>query len=564
MSKPGLATLALPKMPLGAYPPEIFRMPDYMCWLCRREIEVSSHHHLGGHSSSRNRAAYCRVVTFSHELLHGVDASVAISGVGYRAAREDTAPSGLSFVVPHQYDQSVEDYGATISAWDRLDVISDPVYNTCTEVGRRVWSFRVHADCWGMVELRTDDVAGCVVLWSKAMVCLNWNFAPFTLGPRHYDLPRLLLASTTPYKKNHRRTSLQRLETHAGLAAELGLVKPSSSPGEPAPLSRFDHLYLPSLDSLAFVAGGSDIFSNLPEEVLQHILRFTRTADLVNFRLASRAVAYVSRLTALPKSFWFSRFLPSFELGFALPEKIDRSQDWRALYFLTRDVLRQTAAPKSQKQPDSMVARLAKRKYCWERLAEIPALPSVWGSGRPLAGSPFSSPPLPPPPTDSTGDPGNGNEHIQNLLKSKDCIASSRLKRDDGTERHYASVCMPLPSSSVSAIGVSTVKLGGQVYVSGLRVWSREPSGAVAESLGYALEQTETVVALEPGEHFLGLGVRLDADAIRALKVVIRVPSGKSRASNWIGDNTGGELIAGHASKELRGELELLHARGEV
>lgn len=120
---------------------------------------------------------------------------------------------------------------------------------------------------------------------------------------------------------------MQRLPSYENLAPELGLTHLPTF-REVIPLSRLD-LYTPEHTSHLQTDSRQDVFSNLPEEILQHIFQFTRTGDLVNFRLASRTVAYVSRLAALPRDFWFSRFQPSFEFSFALPSEIDRGQDWR-------------------------------------------------------------------------------------------------------------------------------------------------------------------------------------------------------------------------------------------
>ena len=77
-----------------------------------------------------------------------------------------------------------------------------------------------------------------------------------------------------------------------------------------------------------------DGFSKLPAEVVHSILSWLPSDDVCRLRLASRSVASKSHRDALPQSFWWSRFFPDHEMGFALPIRIEEGyHDWRALYF---------------------------------------------------------------------------------------------------------------------------------------------------------------------------------------------------------------------------------------
>ncbi|GAB1316020.1 hypothetical protein MFIFM68171_06230 [Madurella fahalii] len=372
------------------------------------------------------------------------------------------------------------------------------------------WTFRVHAECWDLVSCRVSDPAACATVWCKALISLNWNLYPLLSGPRIPETPRLLMTTKPPCGKNYRRLSLQQLPSFEGLAAELGL---SHIPTFQKAIS-LDQLglYAPSHESLVRPGQGTDVFAKLPEEILQQIIRFTPTLGLLSLRLASRPAAYVSRMAALPRSFWLSRFTPPFEMGFALPERHDPDLDWRALYFLIRRALRQNviALPRA----DSFLARLAKRRHWWERLGEIAELYSHWGPGRELEGIQFTGP---------------------TWLHHKK-YAAAQLKGDWGKERRYLTVRMPFSAAAgtLSAVGMSTVKLSGQRYISGLRFFyggSRLP-----ECLGYVLERAETVVHLEEGESLRGIKVRFNADAIQALKLVLGRHPGGLRVTEWIGD----------------------------
>ena len=498
-------------MPPHTYRPEIFRMPDYMCWLCRREIEVTKQDHNLNH-----RPGLCRIISFSENDINP-EFPVSISGIGYRLP-PSAFPGRLAFVVPRLPDQSVED--ANIEKLE-LKTIMDPVYS---QTGRK-WNFRVHADCWELVESRADNIQSCALAWCKALAALNWNFAPFRPGMSRYDLPRLLLATNMPCKKNYRKLDMQRLPSYEHLAPELGLTHLPTF-REVIPLSRFN-LYTPDHKSLLHTDTRRDVFSNLPEEILQHIFRFTRTGDLINFRLASRAVAYVSRLTALPQNFWFSRFLPSFEFSFALPSVVDRDQDWRGLYFLIRKALK---SPELSPEPESPLSRLTKRKHWWNRFADVSSVHSDFGPQPTFSGTPFSWPCLPcPSPTEHESE-----DQWAQVPSSKGCVGA-QLTRADGKGRYYSTASMTLPpSSGLSSVGISVIHLCGQAYVSGLRLCCR--AGIPSQSLGYVFQNSETFVHLSDGDTFCGFGVRLDADAVRSLRVVLQSPSGEFRQSDWIGD----------------------------
>ncbi|KAK3384253.1 hypothetical protein B0T24DRAFT_77304 [Lasiosphaeria ovina] len=493
---------------------------DYMCWLCQREVQKSS-----DDSRPSHRLSLCRVIGFSQDTI-GSNNSATISGIGFQLPSEDIPGHNAdpTFAVPSRSDLSVEDVGI---AREDVDIMSSPVYIH----SQHKWNFRVHADCWEIIESRVEDVVACATTWCKALASLNWNFDPFVAGQSRsrYDLPQLLLPSAQVYEKHNPRQSLQKLQTIERLAVELGFSQPPLS-REAMPLSQLG-LNPQSHESLAFAREGDDIFSDLPEEIIQTIICFTRTIDLVNLRLASRAVAYTSRLVALPNSFWLSRFMPPFELGFALPKKVLAEQDWRALYFQIRRALDHPSP--ASRGVDTEMACLAKRKHWWNRLTEVISFHSLRGSGVALAGDSFTRPI--PFASGTQQDMGReSNPQASHPIGN----ATATMVREDGTERVCSTVCLQLPlaSSTMTGVGVSVINLGGRRCVSGLRIFYG--SSTTPESLGYVLNDLEVVVALEPGESFIGFNVRLSADSILALRVVFRSPSGALRMSSWLGDTT--------------------------
>ncbi|KAK4189344.1 hypothetical protein QBC35DRAFT_380513 [Podospora australis] len=233
------------------------------------------------------------------------------------------------------------------------------------------WTLRVHADCWEMVSCRVADPGAFAAKWTDALISLNEEFFSTGKGPK---IPRLILSPTTiaAGTKNYRRQGHQRLETFDGLALELGL---KSLPASTSPMGldqleagfyARDHLSLPTINS-------NDPFSKLPKEIRESIIAYAATKDLPNLRLASRQIAIISCLSALKMSFWLSRFLPAFEMGFALPEIYDPELDFRALYFLIIRACDKPLVPGNEGE-GNLVKRLTKRRYWWNSLSAVVAL----------------------------------------------------------------------------------------------------------------------------------------------------------------------------------------------
>lgn len=460
-----------------------------MCWLCYRESEPLRYNH-----SQSSQPILFRAITFSQDTA-GQGEIASISGAF--AVSRHTMPCGAIRRTKPSSCSEKPGFGVVF-----------PVFIEA----RTVWTFNVHAECWDLVSCRVSDQTACATVWCKALISLNWETHPFLSGFKTVESPRLLVTAKPPCGKNYRRLSLQRLTSFDGLARELGLNR-LPTVHETIPLKQLG-LCAPNHESLIRPRKGTDAFSKLPEEILQQIIQFMPTLDLLRLRLASRPAAYVSRLAALPRSFWLSRFTPPFEMGFALPEHQDPDLDWRALYFLIRRALRRDviALPRAE----SFLARLAKRRHWWERLGEIVELYSRWGPGRKPEGMPF----------------GPGPTRFLQRRK----YAAAQLRADGEKERRYATVRMPFSAvaGTIPAVGVSTVKMGGRRYIAGLRFFyggSRLPG-----CLGYVLEGAETIVHLEACESLRGIKVRLNADAIQALMLVLERHSGSLRSAEWIGD----------------------------
>lgn len=99
---------------------------------------------------------------------------------------------------------------------------------------------------------------------------------------------------------------------------------------------------------------GSGQFTKLPVEVIHMLLTWLRSDDIQRLRLASRPVASTSHPDQLPQFFWHGRFFPDFEMGFAMPIRIEWFHDWRSLYFRVKCGLKTHSSD-----------RLVNRKRVW-------------------------------------------------------------------------------------------------------------------------------------------------------------------------------------------------------
>ncbi|KAK4153087.1 hypothetical protein C8A00DRAFT_34209 [Chaetomidium leptoderma] len=334
-----------------------FAAPNRMCWLCRRESDILRYNH-----SPNPRSALFWEITFP-ENAAGRERTATISA----------AITDLGSSLPHSTGKRTKPSSTTEKTRPKLDAVGCPVYSKAT----KTWAFRVHADCWDLVACQVSDPIACATAWCESLISVNWGFNALSPVIKTPKLPKVLTGTTTPHGRNHRRVTMQQLESFDGLAAELGLDH-LPTVHKPVSLSHLG-LYAPKNDGAPiWPSKANDLFSILPEEILQQIIEYTPTTDLVNLRLASRPITYASRLANLPRRFWRSRFTPPFEMGFASPERVDADLDWRGMYFLTRRALLRHCVvfPRTE---SPLLARLAKRRYWWERLRRIAEMDEDWG-----------------------------------------------------------------------------------------------------------------------------------------------------------------------------------------
>ncbi|KAF2435052.1 hypothetical protein EJ08DRAFT_656697 [Tothia fuscella] len=107
----------------------------------------------------------------------------------------------------------------------------------------------------------------------------------------------------------------------------------------------------------------SDIFAQIPHEIILLILTFLPSKDVCELRLSSRPVAAITGREQLPQSFWMSRFGRCFEMGFVfsccLPP--DMRSDWRNLYYTAKAAL----------SGDNAMPNFKNKRRIWRALNQI-------------------------------------------------------------------------------------------------------------------------------------------------------------------------------------------------
>ena len=348
--------------------PGSFSAPDRNCWLCGRESDILRYRHSRNHRSGLFR-----------EITLPKDVSVC----------EITASISAVIVVPPR------SAGRRRKLRSPMKTAHDPTYTKATT---KTWTFHVHADCWDLVACRVSDPTACATAFCRSLLTNHRDhLTPFpTSTPQPRSPCSLPWSKTTTPGRNARRASMHRLESFDGLAAELGLDRlPSihqpvaleqlglfSYTCTTAPTRPLTHTHSNTSNTATTndPLTTNDPFNTLPPELLHLLASHTPTPALLHLRLASRAVASTTGLADLPRGFWRSRFGPAFEMGFALPARAgqeERELDWRGVYFLMRRGLKAYCGAAAVvvvvglRVERPLLARLAKRRYWWERLGRV-------------------------------------------------------------------------------------------------------------------------------------------------------------------------------------------------
>lgn len=346
---------------------------DRNCWLCGRESDILRYRHSRNHRSALFREISLPKDVSEREIIASISAVIAVPPRSAGGRRKLRSPM----------EKTTHD-------------------STYIKTTTKTWTFHVHSDCWDLVACRVSDPTACATAFCKSLLANHRDHTihfPTSTPHSRSSCPPPRSSTTPAPGRNARRANMHQLESFDGLAAELGLDRLPSI-HKPVSLEQLDLFSytttptkpLPHLPSNATTT--NDPFTLLPPELLHLLACHTPTPSLLRLRLASRAVACATGLTDLPRRFWRSRFGLAFEMGFALPIRVgqdnreeERELDWRGVYFLLRGALGRycsadvvvVGGPRRVERP--LLARLAKRRFWWERLGRVVVLTGEGGGG---------------------------------------------------------------------------------------------------------------------------------------------------------------------------------------
>jgi hypothetical protein len=372
------------------------------------------------------------------------------------------------------------------------------------------WLFMFHDACWNLLKARVSqyglrDEARLAACLFNILYCTPINLVDLTLKPGHN------YGGAFDERMTNFPSSLMRLE-YPGL-----FVQPI--PG----LSDWQSIFGPqnyeeseTMDrSLLPARGGrsaSDIFIQLPLELLWMILSDLPSKDVCSLRLSSRAIANISGPTQLPQSFWASRFVGDNEMAFVMAcGESPKLHDWRAYYSCVKY--------KMHHQRD--FAAVANKARIWGCLGMLSyAIKDM------MAHDPQINPKL------SIDDMLRGSFPNMSVIVGEGRLTSGKLLPYDDPGAPLRRGCRELSSTIVTwpqaprlddvTIRVSFTQLNSTRYISGLRIVQNRdvPKTSFQEfsRAGLIVQSNEHSVSFGKRVVFRGVEVATHRDGIVGLR----------------------------------------------
>jgi hypothetical protein len=433
----------------------------------------------------------------------------------YSKAPQDTAIlTGVGYIE--------SDSGPAIAPQHHEDTYRDenPIFRSFTTTRYNLCTFAFHSACWDVLRERLSGVASdtnCLAtLLYRILYCNPGN---------NYDL-RLAhdFGGTLKDKKYGVDPWRGRGEMRDGTFSHFAV--------EPSAFLRVDDLVrclpspiVPKSIHEAIVIGWShvsDIFCKLPTEMVHLLMSWLPCGDIQRLRLASKSIASVSHPDYLPQSFWKSRFLPDFEMGFALPNLTGGYQDWRSLYF----------AVKHEVQNPDGSGRLRNRKRIWNIINKNVPLLTLDFKDIQLHGLPISW-------VDFTGPAygqGSADKRPGRIIstESNTCAGIFYLGSREISVRR---LCLDTEREAIRAVGISTTVFNSRMFISGLRFYLQDSvtNAPVCHSLGYITSARETLLQIKIEETLAGLELAAVANGVVGVRLVL-VVGHLTNTSQWVGD----------------------------
>ncbi|KAH7122101.1 hypothetical protein B0J13DRAFT_156355 [Dactylonectria estremocensis] len=245
----------------------------------------------------------------------------------------------------------------------------------------------------------------------------------------------------------------------------------------------------------------ADTFSQLPIEILQAILIYLPSKDVLHARLASRFCAHIP----LPDLFWKSRFLPGQEFDhiFEAEEHLaSRRGEWKSLFLSVKRL---------RHRPE-----VINRKRIWGLVTSLQGILDRMGNA-PCEGEPIRS----------FFEPNAPSDQIRHWTTAKRCLVPPQKDFIEGC-RSLHDRALAIPTETATLL-VSTIEVHGRVYICGLHF---QQSDGKECSIGYNHSQHQVILTKDKNHFITGFNLAQDRRGIRGISVI-----SSAGTSSWIGNH---------------------------
>ncbi|PWY81763.1 hypothetical protein BO94DRAFT_587470 [Aspergillus sclerotioniger CBS 115572] len=401
-----------------------------------------------------------------------------------------------------------------------------PPYGRFFDPDTGCWTFPFHAACWDILLQRIPEAASNIsrvaTILYNVFYCTPWSPDGF-LQPGHdfEGAARFQDPRWNPVSTMKSRGYANLLASPSRLSSLEGIVRPAEDRSAPSLVIR----------RFAMI---DDIFARLPVEVLVTVLTYLPSSSVACLRLASRSVACATNPTSLPQHFWKSRFLPSFEMGFALPTDTNGRQDWRDTYFTIKAAL----------SHDHAYDGLKSRRRIWKIVSVNAILIEQHMSDVVLCGHSCSR-------DDSLASQSDSDavQRLSTRFVTTQLTTNTLGLLQSGSRNMFGrTMLVPVMKGAITLVEFATVSFNSRVFISGFRFTLDDAVAGNQKTrcLGYTSYTMQPVASPSALERVVAFDLAICAGGLVGVRLVLQSGSGTNR-TGWVGgaDPNGADVVFG-------------------
>ncbi|KAE8151706.1 hypothetical protein BDV25DRAFT_171265 [Aspergillus avenaceus] len=273
-------------------------------------------------------------------------------------------------------------------------------------------------------------------------------------------------------------------------------------------------------------------FGRLSLELFHEIVSYLSVSELLALKCTSRELVQRVIFSSLPPSFWKRQFTPGYSMDFLFPD-LEQKRDWFRLYRGTMSILQ------ANDESSEMLSLLNRKRIraLLEPIAsvvEADAERSKEPSGRRANCMEFS-------PGKWLVSEGLFQWRAENIYTGYRSLEDDFLPHGCHVPR-YRIGDFPHTMLHGGEIEISTVQLGGRVFISGIDHNSDDPQGLLKrQAVGHELLTGHVTIDIPPGTIFNQIEVAFCAEGVRG----IRFHYAGNTTSEWVGDTDDKEMSYG-------------------